>query len=197
MTANVPANPLQALIKSAGAIMPATTGATEAFARRYNPSGTARVLLADVSASMQDVAWGGHRKIDILRTTLDGLQWPGPILAFATAVTRCTAIPEPSGSTKVDLALRAALDLNPAATLVISDGEPDDEAAALEAARLLPGIIDVLYIGPETNRAAMDFMQRLAKAGCGRFDARDLRRTGPEQLTAAARLMLPNLDGRR
>lgn len=49
MTANLPANPLQALITSAGARLPATSGATAPYARRYCPTGTARVLLADVS----------------------------------------------------------------------------------------------------------------------------------------------------
>lgn len=147
---------------------------------------------------MHDQAWGGKRKIEILRTTLDALQWPGPVLAFASDVQRSSGtLPEPSGSTRLDLALRAAAELNPAATLVISDGQPDDEEAALLAAAALPGIIDVLYVGPDSDRAAMDFMRKLAKAGCGRFEARDMRRISPEQLTETARLMLPNPEGRR
>lgn len=51
--------------------------------------------------------------------------------------------------------------------VVISDGEPDDETAALDAAAVYVGRIDCVYVGPEYGKRARAFLQKLASAHRG------------------------------
>lgn len=50
--------------------------------------------------------------------------------------------------------------------VVISDGQPDDEAAALQVAANYHNRIDTIFVGPE-NGLGRDFLKRLAKASGG------------------------------
>jgi len=50
--------------------------------------------------------------------------------------------------------------------IVISDGSPDDEQAALDIARKYKNHIDTIYIGSK-NRSGQDFLARLAQASGG------------------------------
>lgn len=167
---------------------PATTGATAAAKERIERvqarqahAGTARVLLLDVSSSMDERA-GAKRKIDILRDALEGTypQMPdAQLVTFASTVAEIRLpenLPAPAGGTALHLGLDAAAAHRPASTLVISDGRPDDEDRALEAAERLTGAIDVIYCGPDDDRQAVDFMRRLARVGGGRVHVHDLRR---------------------
>jgi hypothetical protein len=83
--------------------------------------------------------------------------------------------------------------VQPARVIVISDGQPDDEAAALKAADELGCRIDVIYCGPDYDAKAIAFMQRLARLGCGECVVEDVvRAAGGLRLTAAVqRLALP------
>lgn len=189
------ANPLQSIIdQAAGKPAPARV---EAYARRLNASGPT-VLLLDVSGSMAAAAWGGRRKIDILREAVrDLMTTDAPRLvtfsATATALpddASSAAIPEPAGGTALHRGIDAVADLQPARTLVISDGQPDDEGRALAAAALLTGTIDVLYVGPDADAAAIAFMARLARAGSGAMHKHDLARSGPAALAQSARKLL-------
>jgi hypothetical protein len=98
-------------------------------------------------------------------------------------------LPEPNGGTALHLALACAVGYQPGVTLVISDGQPDNEQHALAQAEQLSGRIDTLYIGPDGDRAAMDFMRRLARVGCGRDMRADLERPQP-RLGATIRQLL-------
>lgn len=51
--------------------------------------------------------------------------------------------------------------------IVISDGQPDDPAAALKVAKTYSNKIDVIYVGPESNPQGREFLERLAKASGG------------------------------
>jgi hypothetical protein len=53
----------------------------------------------------------------------------------------------------------------------------------------VPGIINVIYCGPENNHRARDFLMRLARAGGGAYVARDLCR-GYAQLGTSIRGLL-------
>lgn len=57
---------------------------------------------------------------------------------------------EPNGSTAMHIGLRAAIAQRRGRILVVSDGEPDDEASALAAASDYLGTIDVLYTSART-----------------------------------------------
>jgi hypothetical protein len=75
---------------------------------------------------------------------------------------------EPFGGTALHRAIDYAASLYPSQTLVISDGEPEDEYAAIKSAEKLSGTISTLYVGDDSNKEAIAFMMKLAKLGCGK-----------------------------
>lgn len=165
------ANPLQSLVAKAASKLPATTGESARFSRRYQSSGNAEIILCDVSSSMDESA-GTRSKIAHLRDALKQTAQPHhTILAFASSVTMVShpdELPAPSGGTALELGLRTAAQRRPHSTLVISDGQPNQPDVALREAEDLPGIINVIYCGPESDTAAIEFMRKLARVGCGR-----------------------------
>lgn len=185
-------NPLQGLIKQAGSKLPENTGRTGKFAERLRAQGP-RLLIADVSGSMASPAWSGRSKAEVLGEAVADLMTARPaphLIAFSSTFhDGVMVLPSPSGGTALHLALACAVRYRPGATLVISDGQPDSEGHALAQAECLTGRIDTLYIGPDSDRAAMDFMRRLARAGCGRDMRADLERPQP-QLGATMRTLL-------
>jgi hypothetical protein len=189
------ANPLQALIAGAARSTPAVTGEVERTRARLDAPGAAVVVLADCSSSMAERA-GARTKADLLAEALDSVlpDLPGAtLIGFATTAAGLPSaahLPAPAGGTALHLALDLAAGLRPGRTLVVSDGRPDDEARALAAAGGLPGIIDVIYCGPDDDAAAIDFMRRLARLGCGRVVVRDVVRDRTARLAPAARALL-------
>lgn len=185
-------SPLAAVLKAA-AKLPTTTGESARFRARHNGAGIARVILLDVSDSMAERA-GARRRIDHLREALAQVAAPEHILiAFSSAAARIATpadLPAPSGGTALELAISEASRHNPRASLVISDGEPTNPDAALAAAELLPGTIDVIYCGDESNREAVDFMRRLARLGCGQYAGHSWAHHGAPQLAATMRRLL-------
>ncbi len=184
-------NPLQALIQQAAG-QPAQAGAIARHQHRASTAGTGQIILADVSGSMAEPAWGGRRKIDVLREAIAGAP-PARLISFSSrpdVLPSAEAIPEPNGSTALHLGLEEAAKLRPARTLVISDGRPDDEALALRAADALPGTIDVIYVGPDGDIEAIAFMRRLASRGGGRYYGHDLRKASAALLAPAIRGLL-------
>jgi hypothetical protein len=151
------------------------------------------VIVADVSGSMDSAAWGGKRKIDILRAAVAEIMsgFPSPrLIAFSGGVLDIERLPEPSGGTALHLALTYATRYRPGSTLVISDGQPDDETKALASAEALPGRIDTLYVGPDADKAAINFMARLARLGCGQSSRADLARAQPQLASTMRQLLL-------
>lgn len=193
MTGRQLTNPLQSLLATAAKTLPKSTGVVAQFQARMDRRQGSVVILADVSTSMASAAWGGQRKIDILReavatarrhTVLD-------LIAFSTHVERVDVIPEPRGGTDLAAGLAAAHALDPGVTLVISDGHPDDQKRALQIAGTFRGAIDVLYIGPESDAAALAFMRRLAAAAGGDVRAHDIAKAGTQRLAQSIAALLP------
>jgi len=189
-------NPLQAIVAKAATALPATTGRVAPYAERQRRLETGRgtVVLADVSGSMEETAWGGRTKHALLREALaNALQDGHEVIAFSATAVRVPAIeelPPAHGNTALHAGLRAATSHTPARILVISDGQPDDEGSALAEAQAFPGVIDVLYIGPDGNRQAIDFLRRLAKGACGTYQTCDVGRPGAPKLTHEVRRVL-------
>lgn len=52
--------------------------------------------------------------------------------------------------------------------VVISDGEPNDRQGALSIARTFLNKIDVIFIGNELDRSAIQFMNELARVSGGK-----------------------------
>ena len=151
------------------------------------------VAICDVSASMGEYdAPGGQRRIEALNEILRLLQAENPtlrLIAFSDSP-RYAAIPlpAPGGSTALHLALDFArpLAVPGSAVALISDGEPDDEPAALAAARRFPTAVNVFYCGPEGGPGE-DFLRRLAALTGGQYQPVTL---SPAQALPALRRVL-------
>ena len=178
-------NPLQSIINAAAKNLPATTGSVARHTRRSS------MIVADVSLSMATPAWGGRTKHDVLREAVMA-SGHDEIVAFSSVpvVVRPDQLPLPSGSTALHNALDRAILEQPRRLLVISDGEPDDPRAALASARSFDGTIDVLYIGPESNPAAIEFMASLARSGRGNLHRNDIAKASAPALTNTVRGLL-------
>ena len=191
MTGKSLANPMQALLAQASA-SPRDTGESARWQARYNPRG-AHVILCDTSGSMAGSA-GAHTRIHHVREALAQVARPDHrLLAFSSHVTpmrTASDLPVPSGGTALELGLAAVAEHNPSATLVISDGEPNHAEAALEVAGRLPGRIDVIFCGDESNAAAIAFMHRLARLGGGRCHVHRWAAQAHTPIAATMRLML-------
>lgn len=114
------------------------------------------LLICDVSGSMRTAdAPGGRRRVDALGDVVARLRAEYPalkVIVFASSPSLAgRVLPEPDGGTALHLALDFARPMVQGETPVclISDGEPDDQAAALAAARRFPAKIQVFYVGPE------------------------------------------------
>jgi len=152
------------------------------------------LLLVDCSGSMADRIASGERRIDALRKRVELLRetHPVPVAAFgvrcAGQVEVVDTIPEPQGSTPLDLAIDFAMAQGATHLVVITDGEPNDEASALASARIFGGVIDVFFIGDEGSYGAA-FCKRLAAASGGTCGVTDLGGS-PKVLAGAIRLAL-------
>ena len=170
-------NPLQQLVKRAAQTLPAVTGKVAQQQARIERRAGAIVILADVSHSMASPAWGGQRKIDVLREAVASVMNRNPqcrLIAFSAAAQQVSSIPEPHSNTDLVAGLEASREHDPGVLLLISDGQPDDPEAALQIAKTWRGAIDVLYVGPDSDAAAIAFMRRLAAAADGAVRVNDI-----------------------
>jgi predicted metal-dependent peptidase len=162
----------------------------ERLALRANQRKT--VILCDTSGSMaaNDVNVGSttHTRIEQLIKVLEDFQGhevrqfnssvsPGPI-------TRHDA----SGGTDMALAFNAMRNEGFDHIILLTDGEPNDANASLEAAKGLR--IDTLYIGPGEPT---DFLRQLTTATGGSFNAADLAQ--PAQIASAIKGLLEPQGG--
>jgi hypothetical protein len=160
--------PLADLLRKAASTLPKTTGETEKQRQRHAHASNARVLLLDVSSSMDDPAGPTKRKIEMLREAVaDVLPAMAGcrVIAFSTSARDITGgyIPDPNGGTAMHLGLAMAESLKPRQTLVVSDGQPDSEDSALKVADRMTGVIDVIFCGPDGDTQAISFLQKLAR----------------------------------
>lgn len=137
-------------------------------------------VLVDTSGSM-NFPQSGRQRIDIaadvVRLTLQKVpharvvlfnSFPVELTGLGGAVIQSLKLPPATGSTAVHSALEfvAAMTPRPGKICLISDGEPDDAAAALSAARALAPIeIDAFHIGFDNDVVAVEFLRELSQAG--------------------------------
>lgn len=135
------------------------------------------IILVDVSGSMAYVDFNKtESRYERACAALANLQASRPgkiaVISFDSLPSFCPAgIPDiPGGSTDLARALSfaQAADVVPGMRfIVISDGEPDDKAEALNIARQYQNRIDVIFVGDEADRDAIQFMNQLATASGG------------------------------
>ena len=138
------------------------------------------IVLIDQSGSMgsQD-APGGRSRFEAADDELMRLQKQHPgqvaVISFSSRVQFCPGgVPNREGAgTDMAKALDFARVADGASRIVlISDGQPDSEGAALAAAGKYQHPISTIYIGPESDRGGREFLARLAAATGGRhFDS--------------------------
>lgn len=116
----------------------------------------------------------GRRRIDHLAEILSGLLSQVRVQAVYTfdswtRVMKGSVLPDPSGSTALHVALEqmGTVEPKPAKLIVICDGEVDSEVLALAEAKRLGVPIDGYYVGPDGDKLALAFMQKLAQATGG------------------------------
>jgi hypothetical protein len=150
------------------------------------PVAIPRCLLLDTSGSMDEECEPGVPKIAALRqlvTQLPAVQ----TYAFASGCRRIepSQIPDPFGSTNMAGAFDCVKSDGYASAVLITDGEPDDDAAALESARGLT--LEIFYVGPPPKPA---FLDELAALTGGQAHSGDLRRSGRQELETKIRGLL-------
>ncbi len=128
------------------------------------------IFLLDVSGSM-DTQVDKERKIDHLRKVMT--KYPkGRKICFATKPydeEHSKTIPEPDGGTDLARAIIYVQKMYAFKKIVlVSDGEPDDDIAAIRAAKACNVPIDIIYIGKEKGRGA-SFMAMLARETGGKY----------------------------
>lgn len=133
------------------------------------------IAIVDVSGSMDACdAPGGRTRYDAACRELAALQanHPGKIgvIAFSSTTVFCPGGQPPmlAGGTNLAAALEFAhiADGCGIQFVVISDGEPNSESAALQAAGRFQSRIDTVYVGPEGGSGAA-FLRQLAAASGG------------------------------
>jgi hypothetical protein len=187
-------NPLQQLIKKAGKTLPATTGKVAVHQQKIDRRKGETIILADISISMASAAWGDKRKIDVLREAVTAVRSriSSRLIVFSKDAREENEIPEPEANTDLVAGLQAAKEHDPGSTLVISDGYPDNGEDSLQIARQFRGIIDVLYVGPEDDTKAIEFMRKLAESGGGNFNENDISgMEGAQKLLPSILQLLP------
>jgi len=140
------------------------------------------VVIVDTSSSMGTYDSRGRRqRYDVACEELAALQGslPGKIavLSFSQATLFC---PDGKpfnhgGGTDLAGALKFArvADVPDMRFIVISDGEPDSQSAALAEAAQYRNRIDTIYVGPESQPYGRDFLQKLAAASGGQMVSAD------------------------
>ncbi len=129
------------------------------------------IIIVDTSGSMATNDSTGYKsRYDVACDELRKLQTslPGKIavLSFSDCVEFCpSGIPTyQGGRTALDKALNYAkiADVEGVRFILISDGMPDSEEAALNVAKKYKNKIDVIYVGSEQSPYGRAFLQKLA-----------------------------------
>jgi hypothetical protein len=156
------------------------------------------VVLCDTSSSMDinDVPPDRRKRHDARDDALIRVQHDHPgkiaVVSFSDTAMICpTGIPYRfDGMTNLAGGLRFVAEQFAGLaklTIVISDGEPDSEGMAIAEAMKHPHPISCIYVGPEDNKKARHFLERLANARGGTYADSILTAMLPEKIE---RLML-------
>ena len=153
------------------------------------------IVLVDVSGSMgMTDSRGGQQRYSVACSELAKLQASTPgriaVVAFSTWPTFAPSAVPPYSGGGTDLAAALTF-VHPAdgtvQFIVISDGEPNDEAKALAIAASFTSKISTVYVGPEDELSGARFLKKLAKASGGKFVVAD---RAQELAAAVSTLML-------
>jgi hypothetical protein len=165
-------SPLQDILRKAAASK--VVGPAAKLKKRMEGATNELVVVCDCSGSMGDyIGHTGQSKYEHLEIALKDILKTHPrirIIPFASTARVIDAhkqrLPRPSGSTRLDEALKLAKSFKPRKTIIISDGQPDDRKAALTVAESMTGQIDSIYCGPDGD-PAIEFLRSLCHGAGG------------------------------
>lgn len=153
------------------------------------------VFLLDCSGSMGSRMYTGQTRIAGLRDAVkevqkaqDGLRIP--MIQFGAGwdeVGECLEIPDPEGGTPLHKAIDLAKTKEYGRAICISDGMPDSQTSAIEAAKRFGGRIDVIFTG-NTGEPGEAFLKHLAELTGGEMFTGDL--ADIKQITGTITLLL-------
>ena len=115
-----------------------------------------KALLVDISGSMSDLAYEGETRFSIMEKVLAKLPKIN-LFAFNSECKRVAFLSNPYGGTDLANAFYMVKSEGFKKTTLVTDGKPDSESLAFEAANGL--WIDIIYIGP---RPVPTFLMDLA-----------------------------------
>lgn len=155
-------------------------------------------ILCDRSSSMKARNDQGQTRYAQLLKALKEIWTDAAGLSVYEFDTLCSRVKTPAdlkppafGSTALDNAIETAANDQPAQMLIICDGNPNSEEAALHAARKYGRPISTLFVGNPDDTTAKQFMRKLAKATGGRADAKDLTKQLAAPLSSTIKGLLP------
>jgi hypothetical protein len=158
---------------------------------RFENTGDDIFLLVDISGSMlSPIGDTTMSKFDHAQIAVDDVLAHNPkirVVAFDSwpREVKGGKLPQPAGSTCMGDALEYVAKFRPQKTIIVSDGLPDDEQGARDAAEKMTGRIDTIYCGPD-GHPAITFLRSLCRIGCGRHSTWE----GRGELTGAIRALL-------
>lgn len=144
--------------------------------------GATTIVVVDVSGSMAiEDSRGGRERYSVACEELAKLQAENPgelaVVAFSSVAQFCPGGVPPflGGGTDLARALQfvKSWDNTGLSFVVVSDGQPDDEQAALREAQTFKSRISCVYVGPETDRSGSLFLRRLAEMSGGQYATAD------------------------
>lgn len=158
-------------------------------------------LLVDVSGSMSERMRNGKTKIEALRQVVSDAtrSQRATLIAFGGrdgGAYVVNSVPQAGGGTPLAEAIDLARTKEAGRCVVISDGMPDSQNAAMDAARAFGGQIDVVYVGDPSDDSIYGgsaFLKRLAESTGGSEFNGDLSK--PLELAGkVAGLLAGNVD---
>lgn len=135
------------------------------------------MLLLDCSGSMGSYTRSGKSRIQELREAAGEIQREKEMrmvqFGYGYEPSFVTRIPDASGGTPLHTAIDFAKSNKAGRAIVISDGIPDNQQLAMEAAQRFAGRIDVVFVG-DPGEAGELFLKRLAESTGGESFTGDL-----------------------
>lgn len=175
------------ITSSSGKTVPLAKRLRSVLQSKFGTVPDSTCLLLDISGSMDSWIGPGRTKIGELRKLAAEFTDIRTFVFSSTCdeLSKKATIPAPYGGTAMHAAFLKVKADGIDHVIMITDGEPDDERQALNAAAGLT--VDCFYVGPDP---APDFLRRLCNHTNGRYGAASLNNLGELKSALKERLQI-------
>jgi von Willebrand factor type A domain len=187
-------NPIAAILAAASESKPSADSQARASRATGQSSSAFDLQLIDCSGSMGETTESGQTKISIVQDILAQLPWCPCNIAFNSSTRLITYSDKlvATGGTNMALGVLRAAQENPRKVLIVSDGCPDNESAAFDAAEKLAANISCFFVGDDGDHHAKEFLRNLAKKWGGIYEDCDISQLSElQRLSQKIQLLLP------